>query len=144
MKIDIFNHIFPKIFYDKMVEVAPNHKNIGKRVRGVPVIVDLEARFRMMDQFDDYVQVICLPNPPLEVLGAPEISSKLAKVANDGMVDYVAKYPDRFPEPYAALNFSVSTKFCSHPIARLIRKKVPDISGRPSKSSKKLPIQNKS
>ena len=24
MKIDIFNHIFPKIFYDKMMEVNPN------------------------------------------------------------------------------------------------------------------------
>lgn len=96
MKIDIFNHIFPKIYYDKMVEVAPNQKDIGKRVRGVPVIVDLEARFRMMDQFGDYAQVICLPNPPLEVLGDPEISSKLAKVANDGLADYVAKYPDRF------------------------------------------------
>ena len=24
MKIDIFNHIFPKKFFDKMVEVPPN------------------------------------------------------------------------------------------------------------------------
>ena len=75
------------------MEVAPNHKDIGNRVRGVPVIVDLEARLRMMDQFDDYSQVICLPNPPLEVLGGPEISSELAKIANDGMADYVANYP---------------------------------------------------
>ena len=103
MKIDIFNHIFPKIFYDKMMEVAPNHKDIGKRIRAIPVIVELEERFRVMDQFDDYVQVICLPNPPLEVLGGPEVSAELAVVANDGMADYVAKYPDRFPAFIASL-----------------------------------------
>ena len=97
MKIDIFNHIFPKIFYDKMMEVAPNYKDIGKRVREVPVLVDLDARFRVMDQFDDYAQVICMAAPPLEVLAGPELSPELAKVANDGMADYVAKYRERFP-----------------------------------------------
>jgi predicted TIM-barrel fold metal-dependent hydrolase len=96
MKIDIFNHIFPKVYFDKMMEVAPNHKDMGKRVRGVPVLYDLEARFRVMDQFDDYAQVICLAAPPLEVLAGPEISPELAKIANDGMAEYVAKYPDRF------------------------------------------------
>ena len=33
MKLDIFNHIFPKIYFDKMMEVAPNHKDMGKRAR---------------------------------------------------------------------------------------------------------------
>jgi hypothetical protein len=37
MKLDIFNHIFPKGFYDKMLAVAPNQKDMGKRVRNVPV-----------------------------------------------------------------------------------------------------------
>jgi aminocarboxymuconate-semialdehyde decarboxylase len=103
MKIDIFNHIFPQRFYDKMMAVAPNHKDMGKRVRNVPVIVDLDLRFKVMDMFDDYVQVICLPNPPLEILGGPEISAELAEVANDGMAEYVAKYPDRFPAFIASL-----------------------------------------
>jgi len=105
-KIDIFNHLFPKSFFDKMIEVAPNQKDIGKRVRSVPVIVDLEKRFRVMDQFEDYVQVICLPNPPLEVLGSPDVTSKLAQIANDGMAEYVAKYPDRFPGFIASLSLS--------------------------------------
>ena len=97
MKIDIFNHIFPTTYFNKMMEVAPNHKDIGKRVRGVPVLVDLEARFRIMDRFDDYAQVICLAAPPLEALACPELSPELAKVANDGMAEYVTRYPDRFP-----------------------------------------------
>ena len=103
MKLDIFNHIFPKGFYDKMLAVAPNQRDMGKRVRNVPVIVDLDLRFKVMDMFDDYAQIICLPNPPLEVLGGPEICAELAEVANDGMAEYVAKYPDRFPGFIASL-----------------------------------------
>jgi aminocarboxymuconate-semialdehyde decarboxylase len=97
MKIDIFNHIFPKTFYDKMMEIAPNLVDLGKRVRGVPVLFDLEARFRMMDEFDEYAQIICMPGPPLEVMAGPDVTPELAKAANDGMAEYVAKYPDRFP-----------------------------------------------
>ena len=64
MKLDIFNHIFPKKFYDRMLAVAPSGKDMHKRVRDIPSIVDLDQRFRIMDQFDDYAQVICLPSPP--------------------------------------------------------------------------------
>jgi predicted TIM-barrel fold metal-dependent hydrolase len=103
MKIDVFNHIFPKTYYKKMIEIAPKHKDMGKRVRGIPVLFDLEARFRVMDQFDDYAQVICLGSPPLEVLAGPELSPELAEVANDGMAEYVARYPDRFPGFVASL-----------------------------------------
>jgi predicted TIM-barrel fold metal-dependent hydrolase len=103
MKIDIFNHIFPKVYFDKMMQVAPNYKDMGKRVRGIPVLFDLEARFRVMDQFDDYAQVICLGTPPLEVLAGPKLTPELAKVANDGMAEYVAKYPERFPGFVASL-----------------------------------------
>jgi predicted TIM-barrel fold metal-dependent hydrolase len=97
MKIDIFNHIFPKPYFEKMLQVAPRHKDMGKRVRNIPALFDLEQRFRVMDQFDDYVQVICLGSPPLEALAGPEVTPELAKVANDGMADYVARYPERFP-----------------------------------------------
>jgi predicted TIM-barrel fold metal-dependent hydrolase len=103
MKIDIFNHIFPKNFFHKMMEVAPSHKDMGKRVRDIPVLYDLDARFRVMDRFDDYAQVICIASPPIEVLAGPEVSPDLAKVANDGMAEYVAKYPARFPGFIASL-----------------------------------------
>jgi predicted TIM-barrel fold metal-dependent hydrolase len=103
MKIDIFNHIFPKRFFQKMLEVAPAHKDMGKRVRGVPVLYDLDARFRVMDQFDDYAQVICIASPPIEVLAGPKVSPDLAKLANDGMAEYVSKYPSRFPGFVASL-----------------------------------------
>lgn len=103
MKLDIFNHIFPKQFYDKMMEVAPGQKDIGKRVRNIPVLVDLDARLKMMDQFDDYAQIICLPNPPMEALGGPKTSAELAMIANDGMAELVNNNPDRFPAFIASL-----------------------------------------
>ena len=96
MKLDMFNHIFPKTYFDKMLEVAPNLKDMGKRVRALPVLYDLEARCRGMDEFYDYAQIICLAAPPLETL-SPDLSPELARIANDGMAGYVDKYPDRFP-----------------------------------------------
>jgi len=103
MKIDIFNHIFPKSFYDKMISVAPNAKDINKRVRNIPCIVDLGERFRIMDMFNEYAQIICLGSPPIEVFGPPPISTNLARLANDGMAELVQKYPDRFPGFIASL-----------------------------------------
>jgi predicted TIM-barrel fold metal-dependent hydrolase len=103
MKIDIFNHIFPKSFFDKMVSISPNAKDINKRVRNIPCLVDLNERFRIMDRFKDYVQIICIPNPPIEALGSPPVSTDMAKLANDGMAELVKKYPDRFPGFIASL-----------------------------------------
>ncbi|OGP93546.1 MAG: amidohydrolase, partial [Deltaproteobacteria bacterium RBG_16_48_10] len=103
MKIDIFAHIFPKSYFDKMVKVAPGGKDMHKRVRNVPSIVDLDERFRIMDRFDEYVQVICLGSPPIEVFGPPSISREMAKLANDGMAELVRKHRDRFPGFIASL-----------------------------------------
>lgn len=103
MKLDIFNHIFPRKFYDRMLEVLPDGRDMNKRVRNIPSIVDLDARFRIMDAFTEYAQVICLPQPPLESLGPPSVSKELAKIGNDGMAELVAKHPDRFPAFIAGL-----------------------------------------
>ena len=34
-KLDIFNHIYPTAYFDRMMAVAPNYKDIGKRMREV-------------------------------------------------------------------------------------------------------------
>ncbi len=103
-KIDAFNHIFPKGFYEKMMEVAGGMKDMGKRVRGVPMLVDLDERFRVMDRFGpDYVQILSLASPPLEVMAGPNATPELAKRANDGMAELCRKYPARFPGFIASL-----------------------------------------
>jgi len=39
MKIDIFNHIFPKKFFDKYIDAGHGGKDIGKRVSNIQTIV---------------------------------------------------------------------------------------------------------
>ncbi|MBI3934626.1 MAG: amidohydrolase [Acidobacteria bacterium] len=103
MKIDVFPHIFPKPFYERMMQSTAGAGFMQKRVRGVPVLVDLDLRFRFMDQFPGYVQVLTLASPPLEAIGDPKTSPELARIANDGMAELVVKHPDRFPAFVASL-----------------------------------------
>ena len=104
IKIDIFNHIFPTKYFDKMMSVAGKHKDMGKRVRDIPMLANLDERFRVMDMFgEDYRQILCLGAPPLEVLAGPDVSPDLAQAANDGMAELCAKYPERFPAFTASL-----------------------------------------
>ncbi len=70
-KIDVFTHIFPAAYAERMGEVAPGFKDAGKRVRGVPMLVDLDERFRVMDRFEGYQQVLSLATPPIEVFATP-------------------------------------------------------------------------
>ena len=96
-KLDIFNHIFPKQYYELMLEIAPKQEDMGKRVRGVPMLYDLDERFRVMDRFDDYQQILSLASPPLEVLGEPDVSERLAKAATTAWPSSVRNIPSGSP-----------------------------------------------
>ena len=102
-KIDVFTHIYPKPFFDKLMQAAGTFKDVGKRSRGVPMLVDLDERFRVMDRHPGYQQVLSLPTPPIEAMVARSPAVDLARTANDGMAELVARYPDRFPTFAAAL-----------------------------------------
>ena len=102
-KIDVFTHIFPAQYVERMQQVAPGLKDAGKRVRGVPMLVDLDVRFRVMDTFEGYQQILSIATPPIEAYASPADASDLAKLANDGMADLVRRYPDRFPGFIASL-----------------------------------------
>ena len=102
-KLDIFNHIYPAGFFERMMKVAPTFKDIGKRMRGVPMLYDLDVRFRVMDRFDDYQQILSIPTPPIDEFAPPESALDLAQAANDGMAELVQRYPDRFPGFVASL-----------------------------------------
>jgi len=102
-KVDVFNHFFPSAYFEQMLEVAPAHKDIGKRVRGVEVLHDLAARFRVMDEFGEYQQILSMPAPPVEALAGPRGATELARIGNDGFADLVRRHPDRFPSFVASL-----------------------------------------
>ena len=96
MKIDLFNHFFPRRFFDEFVHRGASFKDMGKRVQNIPSIHDLDARFRVMDEFGEYCQFLSLPSPPLEAMAASDKSPEMARMANDGLAELVGRYPDRF------------------------------------------------
>lgn len=94
--IDAFNHFFPQKLWDAMLGAEGAARDIGKRMRGVPCIYDLNERLRLLDRFENYTQVLSLGMPPLEALGPPNVSIEYARLGNDGLADLVAKHPDKF------------------------------------------------
>jgi len=96
VKIDVFNHLFPKNFFDRYIAGSAAGKDIGKRMQNIATIIDLEKRFRILDEFGDYLQILTLPMPPLEILASPEKSPRLAREGNDGLAELVRKHPKRF------------------------------------------------
>src|SRR5690349_14558643 len=102
-KVDVFNHFFPDRYFRRMLEIAPGQKDMGKRVRAIPLLHDLDARLRTMDRFPDYAQILSLPSPPIEAVATRQQSAELAAIANDGLAELVDRHRDRFPGFVASL-----------------------------------------
>lgn len=97
MRVDAYTHFIPEKFFTKIVEGG--HPDIGKRVREIPSIHDLDARKKVVDTFKDYAQILSYPQPPLEVMtkGDGALANDYANMINDGFADIVAKDPAHFP-----------------------------------------------
>ena len=98
VKIDAFPHILPKKLYERMFDHAGGEAlNMKKRTAGIPMLWDLDERFRVMDLFGpEYRQILTIASPPLETLGEPSVTRELAKLANDEMAELCGRYPERF------------------------------------------------
>jgi uncharacterized protein len=98
LKIDVFNHIFPQPFFERLQAVTVNRGAI-KRWLHIPFLHDLDVRFRMIDEFGgEYRQILSLSAPPIESINPDrQITIDLATLANDSMADLVRQHPDRFP-----------------------------------------------
>ncbi|MGH6663595.1 MAG: amidohydrolase family protein, partial [Pseudolabrys sp.] len=95
MRIDAYTHFIPERFFNKIVESG--HADIGKRVREIPCIHDLDVRKKVVDTFKDYAQILSYPMPPIELLAKGEQLVEYCKLVNDGFADICAKDPDHFP-----------------------------------------------
>src|SRR6185312_9863437 len=93
-------------FFERMHGLAGNNTALAGSIMrwlNIPVLWDLEARLRMMKRFPGYQQILTLSLPAIEYLAGPEESPALARLANDGMAEIVAKHPDQFPAFVASL-----------------------------------------
>ena len=102
-KIDIFTHIMPIQYKEKLFKIAPPELDILKNVGSTPTMFDLDQRFRIMDKFDGLMQVLTLSAPPIEQIADSKQAESLARLANDGLAELVNKYPDRFAAGVASL-----------------------------------------
>jgi predicted TIM-barrel fold metal-dependent hydrolase len=97
MRIDAYTHFFPKKFFDTMMEVAGDYKDMGKRVRSLPALYDLEVRKKIVDGHKDYKQIISYPQPPIETFAkSPAQIDELIRMVNDGYAELCAKEKDHF------------------------------------------------
>jgi len=102
MMIDIFNHFMPKVYFDCLADLIPDHVALTAFPR-LKTLVDVDVRLRLIDEFDGLQQVLSLANPPVELVGPPDATPDLARIANDGLAELCARYPDHFPGFIAAL-----------------------------------------
>jgi aminocarboxymuconate-semialdehyde decarboxylase len=103
VKIDVFPHCLPRRYFERAIQASPAGATLQKRMTGIPVLVDVELRLKIMDRYDGYVQILTLANPPVEVIADARTSPELIRLANDEMAEIVAKHPDRFPGFVASL-----------------------------------------
>jgi len=97
MIIDIATHVYPKPVVDLAEKLPAGFGSMGNRVTHTRQLYDFDERFRLMDEFGDYAQIISLCGPPIEEIATGGQGLNLARVANDSMADLVSRHKDRFP-----------------------------------------------
>jgi len=114
-RVDVFCHILPKRYEEArwqrhdqshFSEHSPSHlKYVGGGKASIPnyqSLIDLDFRFRILDQFPNYRQILSVASPPPEAV-APKDSDVLAKILNDELAELVQKYPNYFAGAVASL-----------------------------------------
>ena len=104
LKIDVFNHVFPKPAFERFQEVIVN-KGAVKRFLHIPYMYDLDRRFRVLAEFgDEYRQILSVSSPPIESVNPDkQITIDLARLANDSQAELVRAHPGRFAGFIASL-----------------------------------------
>ena len=97
MILDIYTHLFPPKYLDRLSRSGTGLGGLAARMKGTPQVVDVEPRFREMDKYDAYAQVLALPHPVIEEVAPAHQAEDLARLANDEMAEIVTQHPDRFP-----------------------------------------------
>jgi uncharacterized protein len=98
MRIDAYTHFFPKRVFDKLAEDAGGSKDIGKRVRSLPALYDLDRRKAIVGSHKDYAQILSYPQPPVEAFAKSGAHiDEFIRIINDSFTELCAKERDHFP-----------------------------------------------
>lgn len=106
MKIDIVTHVMPKRYKQAFYKYADRFATEKAVQDRRPVLTDREARLRIMEGYDDLVQVLSVTMPPVEEIVGPAEALELAKISNDELAEMVAQHPDKFIAAIANLPYN--------------------------------------
>src|ERR1700744_4757998 len=95
-RIDAWTHIFSPAYFARLRTLASAAGPL-KRWMELTSLYELEQRFRLMDAFQDYRQILTPSMPPIEDLAEGEAAVGLMRLMNDGLAELVGRFPDRFP-----------------------------------------------
>ena len=104
--VDAYCHILPRKYQEALEKKLPNRNpnlNATRYAKLVPTLLDLEARFRLMDDFEGYCQVLTVASPSVSNVAPPDIAVELARIANDELAELVSRYPKHFVGAVATL-----------------------------------------
>src|SRR5438128_12567828 len=98
-KLDVFNHIWPTRFYEALrAHTSGPMQDITRRSEAVPMMTQLDVRFRVMDLFGpDYQQILSLASPLLDLATNAEQGRRLARTATKRRPSYAASTRIGFP-----------------------------------------------
>ena len=102
-KIDIFCHIIPAKYKEALLKKASRPSYYLDNTKALPALSDLDIRFKVMDKYEGYRQVLSIGAPPVELIASPKEAVDLARMGNDEMAELLNKYPDRFVAAMAGL-----------------------------------------
>ena len=117
-KIDVFNHIFPARYVERMMELASTMKDVGKRVRGVPMLANLDVRFEIMDAHPGYQQILSIATPPVDAFASPATPPILRNARTTGWRSSSRDTPTDFPASSPRCRWATSTRRCESSSAR--------------------------
>lgn len=97
MKIDCFTHVMPTEYTKQLEANSTGYGELGALHKMMPELDDLPLRISIMDDLGVDMQCITIGSPPIEV-AIPDVATgaRLARMANDGIVEMASKHPDRF------------------------------------------------
>lgn len=100
--IDAYAHIVPPRMlrrFERLIEqngVPERMKLFDPWLYEDEVLTDLDARWRLLEPYPDYQQVLVLGVFPVDEFGPPELTRDLAREVNDELAGLVDTYPERF------------------------------------------------
>ena len=152
MMIDVFCHILtPNFLKERDKRALGRFKSLRSSLYSgaIPTLSNLDVRFKIMDRYPGYVQILTAAAPAVETICTPKDATELARIANDELAEMVLRYPDRFVAGIASVamnNIDATLDEIDRAINDLRLRGIQvysDVAGKPLDSSEFMPIYEK-